>query len=339
MSDPESVSFFILPITPLLHCGDQAGEYVEPSVVLVDWEAASKPVTPGMPPLMHIPLPPPDIWKVPVPQAPVKPPVQTNRQLLTGQRVSFPVAASPGINPISPAVPSSPPPIDSASAVVPAVEPAADITIKTPTAEPAAAAEDTTHHFDPVYPYLLYLALGFGTIYINLDVVTRYTILWTVLIVMGTLLGLLDSWKQPQEITLGGLGWGFSIGLVFSLPLLILVGSGLSDLSAALFPEAGAALLFQSLAVVGPIGETLFFRGIILDRRGFAASVIAAGLSSLLFFWPAAAATWTYLIAAVLFSTVLAGIYSFVRTRYGLAASTICQVTINLMLLFVPGIL
>ncbi|MBN1119957.1 MAG: hypothetical protein JXJ17_02675 [Anaerolineae bacterium] len=331
MSDSEPVSFSIIPIRPLFHGGDQAGEYVEPVIAPVDREAANKPITPGMPLLMHIPLPPPDAWKVPVPQGSVEQPIQTNRQLLIGQRVAFPVAPSPGIQPISTGVPASPPPIESTSVIEPPAEPVRVV------AEPPAA-ETPAQRFDPVYPYLLYLALGFGTLYINLDAVTRYTILWMVLMILGGVLGLLDSTEQPQEITPAGLGWGFSIGLVFSLPLLILVGSGLSNLSTALFPEAGAALLFQSLAVVGPMGETLFFRGAILDRRGFAASVIAAGLSSLLFFWPVAVTAWTYLIAAVLFSTVLAGIYSFVRTRYGLAASYICQVTINLMLLFVPGV-
>jgi hypothetical protein len=332
MSDPEPVSYFVIPIRPLFHGGVQVGEYVEPVIVPVDAEAANRPVTPGMPPLLHIPLPPPETWKVPVPQAPEEQPVQTNRQFLTGQRVAFPVAPSPGIQPISSGVAASPPPIESTSVIAP---PANPVSIA---AGPAAAGESPAQRVDPVYPYLLYLALGFGTLYINLDVVTRYTILWTVLIIMGALLGLLGPAKQPGEMTPTGLGWGFSIGLVFSLPLLILVGSGLSNLSTALFPDMGAALLFQSLAVVGPMGETLFFRGAILDRRGFAASIITAGLSSLLFFWPAAVTAWTYLIAAVLFSTVLAGIYSFVRTRYGLAASYICQVTINLMLLFVPGV-
>jgi hypothetical protein len=333
MSDPEPVSYFVIPIRPLFHGGDQVGEYVEPIIVPVDPEAANRPVTPGMPPLMHIPLPPPETWKVPVPQVPDEQPVQSNRQFLTGQRVAFPVAPSPGIQPISTGVAASPPPIESASVITPPAGPVSAAV------EPPAVAESPAQRVDPVYPFLLYLALGFGTLYINLDAVTRYTILWVALIIMGALLSLLDSAEQPEEITPAGLGWGFSIGLVFSLPLLILVGSGLSNLSTTLFPDAGAALLFQSLAVVGPMGETLFFRGVILDRRGLAASIIAAGLSSLLFFWPAAAATWTYLIAAVLFSTVLAGIYSFVRTRYGLAASYICQVTINLMLLFVPGIL
>ncbi len=37
--------------------------------------------------------------------------------------------------------------------------------------------------------------------------------------------------------------------------------------------------------------------------------------------------------------TVLAGVYSFIRSRYGLAAAYLCQVTVNLMLLFVPSLL
>ena len=275
MSDPETVSFSIIPIWPLLHGGDDAGEYVEPVIVVVDRAAANQPVTFGMPPLMHLELPPPEHWKVPVPHAISEQPVQTNRPLLTGQRVAFPVAQSPGIQSISTVPAVSPPPIEAVSVIEPPVEPVV-------AAEPESAEDDLpVRSFDPVYPFLLYLALGFGTLYVNLNVLARYTILWTVLIVMGTLYSLLDTSRDPETLSPAAMGWGFSIGLVFSLPLLILVGSGLSSLSTALFPDAGTALLFQSLAVVGPIGETLFFRGAVLDRRGFTSSVIAAAISSL----------------------------------------------------------
>jgi membrane protease YdiL (CAAX protease family) len=98
-------------------------------------------------------------------------------------------------------------------------------------------------------------------------------------------------------------------------------------------------VLFQSLVFVGALGETLFFRGILQDQRGILISVLAAGASSVLFFWPAASHAPVYLVAAALFTTVLAGVYSFVRTRYGLAAAYVCQVTVNLMLLFVPSLL
>jgi hypothetical protein len=40
-----------------------------------------------------------------------------------------------------------------------------------------------------------------------------------------------------------------------------------------------------------------------------------------------------------LFMTVLAGVYSYLRETHGLAAAFVCQVTLNVMLLFLPRLL
>ena len=46
-----------------------------------------------------------------------------------------------------------------------------------------------------------------------------------------------------------------------------------------------------------------------------------------------------FLFVALVFSSVLAGVYGYVNGRYGLIAAYACQVTANVMLLFIPGVL
>ena len=72
-----------------------------------------------------------------------------------------------------------------------------------------------------------------------------------------------------------------------------------------------------------------------------AVSIIGAGLGTLILYLPAGAGT-SGLVAVVsvsLFMTVLAGVYSYLREMHGLAAAFVCQVTLNLMLLFLPRLL
>ena len=195
------------------------------------------------------------------------------------------------------------------------------------------------NRFDTAYPFLLYLALAVGTQYINLDPVVRYTALWAVLLVLGTAFTLVGSGGTRRTMEAARLGWGLAFGIVFSMPLFILVNAGLAEFAGVLFGVIDGALLFQSMVFVGPLGETLFFRGAVQEQRGMPAAMLAAGLAGLAFFWPAAVATPVYLVVAVLFIVVVAGIAGFIRTRYGLAAAYVCQATINLMLLVIPLLL
>jgi hypothetical protein len=62
-------------------------------------------------------------------------------------------------------------------------------------------------------------------------------------------------------------------------------------------------------------------------------------VAGIVLYWPAAIQSPVYLAAAAIFTTVLAGVYGFVRGRYGLSAALVCQMTVNVMLLMVPGLL
>jgi hypothetical protein len=309
------------------HGGQAAREYVLPVLPPVDMERVLRPLNPGMPPCWHINLPDPNTLRLVALPITGRDEVDGEDDILLMDEGKAQQRAAESQTPTAPEVSLSQP----APGIMapPMLKPAA----------PAGATQPVGQRFDPLYPFLLFLALGIGTIFLETDPAVRYTLLWGVLILLGIFFSLLNVNPVGPAVTSSSLIWGFSIGLVFSLPLLILVSSGLSEMAAVLYPGANAALMFQSLAFVGPLGETLFFRGALQDRRGIFASVAGAGITSLLFYWPSAAHSPAYLVAVTIFSTVLAGIYSFMRTRYGLSAAYASQVTANLMLLFIPGLL
>jgi hypothetical protein len=322
--------------TPLPHNFNAEDDLVLPPLVAVDRERADQPVSPGMPPLKHVPLPQPESLQLKAPGAPIHH-LSTHQNSMPAERVRFPVAGPPPMRLSTPAPTVTTPPTTPAIQPEPASAPAAAVT---PSPAPPAVETipvDLGVQIEPLFGLALYLALGLGTLFLSIE--DRYTVLWVVLFVMGSAVWLTTAHPDSSEKEPGGLFWGLGVGLVFSLPLLILTGRGLAETVTVLFPDYTRAALFQTLVFAMPLGETLFFRGAIQERHGFAAGVAAAAASGLLLFWPTASGTPVYLFAGVIFSSVLAGIYSYVHSRYGLIAAYTCQVTANVMLLFIPGAL
>jgi hypothetical protein len=68
-------------------------------------------------------------------------------------------------------------------------------------------------------------------------------------------------------------------------------------------------------------------------------AILGVGISTGLLFWPAVSAIPLAIVPITLFFTALGGVYSFIRERYGLTASLMCQVMIHFMLLVMPLIL
>jgi membrane protease YdiL (CAAX protease family) len=270
------------------------------------------------------PSEPPEPGPSPAPPAERKPPIE---------RVSFPVAPPPPAPPARPQAPTSTP--------APAVPSPAEAS--TPDAaqarQPAREAEqpEAAERLSPVFGYLLYLALAMGTL--SVDVETRYTILWTALIVLGGFLVLVDSDRSPGEITSVGLTWGMGIGFIIGLPMVIVAAQGLAQTSSVLLPYSTLPALFQAVAIIGPLGETLFYRGAMQAEHGLTAGALSASLGSVLLYWPAAMGYASVLTVAVALATALAFTFGYVRTRYGLAAACACQVMSNLMLLFLPRLI
>jgi hypothetical protein len=306
----------------------------------VSIEDARTPVSPGLPPLFMPPLFHPDSLRLLPPpgvQAPsLKPSVLT---AIAAERAAFPAAPTPDF---VRSTPPSPPPARPADAMAATLRQAAvGPDVETPT-RPSLG-----ERIDPMVAFIFYLALGAGVALSGVDTLIRYTVLWTALIALGAALRLVDSPRPIGAMASDNLVWGFGIGFIVGLPFLVAVRPGLIAGASALYPDLGVVpmgfslvVLFQSIVLVGPLGETLFFRGAIQDRRGIGASITTAGANNILFYLPLVLGGSGMLPGvAIFYLTALAGVYSFVRLRYGMTAALICQMTVNLMLLFVPGVI
>jgi hypothetical protein len=328
----EDGSYAVHHMIPLLH----GVKYSDPDLVTafpeIDNEAAWQPRNPGFSPLWHIPIVPPDTFVLIVPSA--------------GTASVVPATFTKRLNP--PLARPNPAPVQAATSyMIPTL--AGQATLDR-AASVASDSQQRTERlsilsqpsflerFNPLYALLFYVAAGFGTLVLD-DLEARYISLWSLLLIMGGALTLVDTRKRPGRITTSNLIWGLGIGCVIGLPLLILVAPGLSATCALLFPYTTAGSLFQTLVFLYPLSETIFFRGRLQQQHGMAISIAGAGISILLFFWPAGSSEPIFLVFVAFFLTVLSGIYSYVRARYGLAASYACQVTLNLMLFFLPRLI
>lgn len=305
---PAAEEYSAAPCMPLTFGGDVGDALEAPILLRVDAGQARRPVGRGPAPLPHPLLPLPEMVRLAVPQFDL-----AYADPLAGLESASPLEALQRDPALRHGLPAGAISLDRSGPF--------------------------SQRLDPVYPFVLYLALTLGTYLIGLTGLWRYTLLWTVLIALGVFFTLVDAPGDRLEMSSASLGWGVSFGLVFSLPLLILVRTGLSDMVGVLFAGFDVGVLFQSAVLISPVGESLFFRGAFQERRGLLASILGAGLGGLALYWPATAGQPVFLLAVAIFTTVLATIYSFVRTRYGLAAAFICQMTVNLMLLFIPGVL
>lgn len=203
----------------------------------------------------------------------------------------------------------------------------------------SVAAEDipTRRRLDPIFGYLLFWALGVGTL--SLDIEIRHLVMWMLLLVLGLALTLIDRDRPVGPVRVLNLTWGIGLGFIIGLPILITTAGGLAQVSAVLFPYDSMSSLFQMLVFVGPMGETLFYRGAMQEERGLVTAALTAGLGSLILYLPAFSEGIVLLVIAVTISTALAAVFGYVRTRYGLSAAYAGQVMANLMLLFIPRLI
>jgi hypothetical protein len=291
----------------------------------VNPELAYRPISPGMPPIfLPAPFDPNSLRLLPPPGTINYPDPSRKRGTGESERILFPtsgvhegaVPASAEVGLSSSAVPSS-------------------------NSQPRAAAVPQRtwgDRVDPLIALFFYLALALGTAWAGVTVPARYTFLWTLLIGLGAVLTLIDSLQTVGTMSSSNMVWGLGIGLVLGLPLFILAREGLAATTQALYPDFALPALFQSLVIVGPIGETLFFRGVLQEKRGVISSILGAGLNYLIFFFPLLIIGVPAILvgAGLFYLTILAAVYSYVRSRYGITAAFVCQATINLMLFFLP---
>ncbi len=269
----------------------------------------------------------------PTPPRPVSPPstqATTAAKLsVESRQISFPVAKSPPVRPRD---------SDKTIASDKASQPAAGqegsaAFIGTPT----TVGKNAEMRRRPLFGFVIYLALAFGTFPVLPEL--RFTVLWLLLLGMGVGFLFFDDEPSLGGLDVLDLSWGVGVGFVISLPLLILAGRGLAQTSRALVPLADNPALLQALVLTWPLGDTLFYRGVVQREHGLVVGALAAGVGSAILYWPEAEGVFAVLFVAVTFATALAFVFGYVRLRYGLAAAYVCQVVANLMLLFVPRLL
>lgn len=200
---------------------------------------------------------------------------------------------------------------------------------------------------DPTFVYIIGLALVLGLAPLtpaNTD--WRYALAWGLLGGFSVYTWLLGRMERIEKENSQDLLWGIVFGIILGTPLLFVGGNPLQTTVQLMFrtniegqllplPPATALML---LVFVMPLAETLFFRGLMQAHRPFWMVGIAASIWSVLLLFP------TLNIREFPFIAVILGIalimmnmlYSYVRARNGLAAAWLCQIVVNLILLFIP---
>ncbi len=189
-------------------------------------------------------------------------------------------------------------------------------------------------NIDPVVVYVILLIITLiGLSNLALDV--RYSLLWSLLTLVGVLAIILD--KVPVEaLNLRSLLIGLGFGAIVGLPFMTIGAGQLHILSSDMFPTLPHSAVFQALVFTMPLAETLFFRAAFQAARGPILTGLASGIWAVALFFPALPVIHYPAVAVVLgLCLVFVNfLYSYVRHRSGLFASWVCQITLNLLLLF-----
>ena len=198
---------------------------------------------------------------------------------------------------------------------------------------------------DPIFAYLLLISLAIGLA--PLEAMVRYSILWTLMSVLGAVAYLLGGMKGMREASLDDLVWGIAFGSVSSFPFLLVFGSALGTVTERMFDvdDTPARVMdtwvFMAVAFVVPLSETLFFRGGLQSVRSLPLTTLLATFWSAVLFFPHMELAGRETIGAIMLIvfSLLNFMYSYVRFRNGLAAAWLSQVVSYTLLWFFPRLL
>lgn len=193
---------------------------------------------------------------------------------------------------------------------------------------------------DPVFGFLIAMAISFGLMPLLPDgAAMRYTLAWGTLAVFGVLAWLFGNGERIGQEVPENIVWGVILGAVVATPLYLFGGQTLTTTTTVLFADLSPGMLLAYVVFVMPLGETLFFRGVLQQNRSiFFVSVMSTAWSALLFF-PFIRDLTQFWAVVIFIGTTLAivnVVYSWVRERNGLAAAWVCQIVASLILIFLP---
>lgn len=163
----------------------------------------------------------------------------------------------------------------------------------------------------------------------------RYTVVWGILALFGVLAWLLGGGPRVEQDYPDNLAWGIAFGLLLAVPLLAFGNTTLVEVANLLFRDMTTGTLLAYLVFVMPLAETLFLRGLLQEGRTFwAVALIATAWQVVLFFPSMNVQAFPIIVGVILLMANL--MYGYVRLRNGLAAAWFCQITVNLLLFFLP---
>lgn len=190
---------------------------------------------------------------------------------------------------------------------------------------------------DPLFGLLLAgaVALGLAPLIGSDGFDLRYVLVWGLLAGFGVLAWLFGSGPRIIEDRPENLAWGIIFALILVVPLLGFGGNTFAEMAELMLRDMtpGTALAF--LVFIMPMGETLFFRGIIQNSRPFWQTALMATAFQMVVFFPLVDRGPYPLIVGI--TMLMANmIYGYVRGRNSLAGAWICQITVNITLIFFP---
>lgn len=214
-----------------------------------------------------------------------------------------------------------------------------------PPDQPEAAPRHRRQDVDPIFGYLMAMALSIGLTPVPAN--TRYVVLWAVLALMGGTAFVLGSGIRLKVTDPGDLIWGLGLGIITGGGLMLVGWDTLAVTAERLFAmgQDDSALLetwiFQATAFVMPLSEALFFRGAMQRAHSIPVVALLATAWSALMFFPNLGLSETPVVGFVIGTAllVLNFLYGYVNYRHGLTASVVCQIVAGTLLLLVPRLI
>ncbi len=198
---------------------------------------------------------------------------------------------------------------------------------------------------DPIIALMIVGAISVGLT--PLDALVRYVVLWSVLGATGLVASVLGSSQRITQTTVNDLVAGVSFAGWIGVPLMIVLGTPLSQISDRMFdagdvsPAVINTWVFMAVVFVQPAADSLFFRGAMQQFRSLLTTTFFATIWTMVLFFPhmnLGDATGVTLTLTIFFA-FLNFLYSYVRVRNGLAAAWVCQILTGSLLWFMPRIL
>ncbi len=207
---------------------------------------------------------------------------------------------------------------------------------------PAAPRSQYRGAGDPLFGFVIAAALSIGLTPLLPDSIElRYTLAWGALAGVSVLSWLLGNMERIGQERPDNLGWGILYAVMLGIPFLVFLSQQvLAPAADRLFPGMTAGSLLAFLVFVMPIAETLFFRGLLQSQLAFwLVGLLATLWNIVLFFpvmWQSVAEFPAVTLVIVILLLTMNLLYVYVRKRNGLAASWICQIAANLIILYIP---